>query len=255
MGGIYGELKYSALIVAKNCNDYATVNVDGNEFVSLFTDIHEYQKMKLSLEFQPKAYYFNFYIELLQKGYPGFIINPNSERFMIARDILDVMDTDYLSELDYQPLTFKETLEIYDSIDNRELQEFMNNDSWDLHNLMEILLKSDLLTIINSEKPLEEIDSTGVYDCIGEVSFQSIENYALIFSKPLIGHNHRNSYSQLVNLPLFIEEALKNDLSGIMLNNYTVLPRKFLIEFMKTFKNPCPDDYSDFAFSLGDDKQ
>lgn len=255
MDCIYGELKYSALIVAKNGTEYTTVNVDGNEFIQVFTDIHEYQKMKLSLEFQPKAYYFNFYIELLQKGYPGFIINPNSERFMIARDILDVMDTDYLSELDYQPLTFKETLEIYDSIDNRELQEFMNNDSWDLHNLMEILLKSDLLTLINSEKPLEEIDSTGVYDCIGEVSFQSIENYALIFSKPLIGHNHRNSYSQLVNLPLFIEEALKNDLSGIMLNNYTVLPRKFLIEFMKTFKNPCPDDYSDFAFSLGDDKQ
>lgn len=255
MDCIYEELKYSALIVAKNGNEYATVNVDGNDFVQLFTDIHEFQKMNLDQEFQPKAYYFKFYIELLQKGCPGFIINPQSERFMITQDMLDVIDTDYLFDLDYRPLTFKETLEIYDSIDNKELQEFMNNDSWDLQNLMEILLKSDLLTLINSEKPLEEIDSTGVYDCIGDISFQSIENYALIFSKPLIGHNHRNSYSQLVNLPLFIEEALKNDLSGIMLNNYTVLPRKFLIEFMKTFKNPCLNDYSDFAFSLGDDKQ
>jgi hypothetical protein len=204
------------------------------------------------VDFRPEAYYFNFYLELLEDGCNGFVINPKSERFIITREILNVMDTDYMFHLDYEPFTFKEIIEIYDSIDNSELHEFMKDNRWDLMGLMEMLLKSDLLTLINSEKPLEEIDDTGIYDCIGEISFQSIENYALIFSKPLIGHNYRNSYSQLVNLPLFIDDALKNDLSGILLNNSLVIPRKVLIDFMKTFSCPCLDDYSFFAFSLGD---
>ena len=252
MENVYGELKYSTLIIPDNGKDFVKINVDGKELIPIFTDIHEYQKQNLDVDFRPQAYYFNFYLELLQDGCNGFVINPKSERFIITREILNVMDTDYMFHLDYEPFTFKEIIEIYDSIDNSELHEFMKDNRWDLMGLMEMLLKSDLLTLINSEKPLEEIDDTGVYDCIGEISFQSIENYALIFSKPLIGHNYRNSYSQLVNLPLFIDDALKNDLSGILLNNSLVIPRKVLIDFMKNFNCPCLDDYSFFAFSLGD---
>ena len=252
MENVYGELKYSTLIIPDNGKDFVKINVDGKELIPIFTDIHEYQKQNLDVDFRPEAYYFNFYLELLEDGCDGFVINPKSERFIITREILNVMDTDYMFHLDYEPFTFKEIIEIYDSIDNSKLHEFMKDNRWDLMGIMEMLLKSDLLTLINSEKPLEEIDDTGVYDCIGEISFQSIENYALIFSKPLIGHNYRNSYSQLVNLPLFIDDALKNDLSGILLNNSLVIPRKVMIDFMKTFSGPCLDDYSFFAFSLGD---
>ena len=250
IGQLYGELKYSTLIVPVNDKEFMTVNVDGRKLIPCFTDIHEYQKLNPCEDFQPKAYYFNFYLELLERECSGFVLNPKSENFIISQDILEVMDTDYMFDLDYMPFTVKEIERIYNSIDNSKIQEFIENDCWDLEELMEILLKSDLLTLINTEGELDEIDDTGIYGCFSKVSYECIKNYALLFSKPLIGRNVHNSYSQLVNLPLFIDEALKNDLSGIMLDSKVILPRDFLIDFMMSFKGPFINDYSFYAFSL-----
>lgn len=251
MERIYGELKYSALIIATNGNDFARVNIDGKELIPVFTDIHEYQKQNLDVDFRPEAYYFNFYLELLQDGCEGFVINPKSERFIVSPDILDVMDTDYMFHLDYQPFTVREITEIYQSMDNPEINEFKKGSRWDLNELMEILMKSDLLTLISTEEPLDEIGS-GVCDCFCRTSFQCIDNYGLLFSKHVIGKNHVNSYSQFVNLPLFIDDLLKHDISGILLDNAIVLPRDFLISYMKGFASPHLDDYTLYAFSLGD---
>lgn len=252
---LYEELKYSSLIIPVNGNEYERVNVDGRELIPLSTDIHEYRKLNLDDDFLPKACHFNFYLELLQRGCPGFIVNPESEGFIITSDILEVMDTDYMFDLDYQPITFSHIREIYDSMDNREISEFITSDGRDLYGLMEILLSSDLLSLICTEEPLEDIDGTGIMDCSARTSYCCMENYALLFSKHCVGQGHENSYSQLVNLHLFIDEALKNDLSGIILDNSIVLSRDFLIDFMKSFNCPCIDDYTFFAFSWGDDGQ
>ena len=150
MEQLYGELKYSTLIVPINDDEFMTVNVDGRKLISCFTDIHEYYKLNPGEDFQPRAYYFNFYLELLENGCQGFVLNPKSENFIISNDILDEIDGDYMFDLEYMPFSVKEIERIYNSIDNTDVHEFIEKDRWDLEELMEILLKSDLLTLINT---------------------------------------------------------------------------------------------------------
>lgn len=214
--------------------------------------IYEYYKLNPGEDFQPMAYYFNFYLKLLENGYQGFVLNPKSENFIISKDILDVIDRNYMFDFGFMPFTVKEIEKIYDSIDNSDVDEFIEKDSWNLEDLMEILVDSYLLTIITTEEALEEIDDTGIYECKGVVSFECIENYALIFSKPVIGRNVHNSYLQMVNFPVFVEMVLKDDLSGIMLDSKVIFPRDFLIDFMLKFTIPSIDDFSYYAFPLED---
>lgn len=247
---LYGELKYSSLIVPINNDEFMTVNVNGKKLIPCFSDIHEYYKLNPGDDFQPMAYYFNFYLKLIENGYQGFVLNPKSENFIILNDILDVIDRNYMFDLGYLPFTVNEIEKIYNSINNTDVDEFIEKDNWDLEELMEILIDSELLTLINTEEALDEIGNTGIYECISEVFYECIDNYALLFSKPLIGRNVHNSYLQLVNFPVFIEIVLKNDLSGIMLDSKIIIPRDFLIDFMMNFKNPSIDDFSFYAFSL-----
>ena len=247
---IYGDLKYSVLIIPSKGKDFARIDIDGRELIPVFTDIHEYNKQNLDADFRPVAYYFNYYLDLLEGNSPDLIINPKSERFIITDRILDVMDTDYMFELDYQPFMPDEIQEMYESMDNSKLREFKKSGSWDMHELMKILMHSDLLTLIGTEKPLDEIEDMGVYDCIGKTWFQAMDNYVLLFSKHVVGQNQVNSYSQFVNLPQFIDGALKHDISGIILDNSIVLPREFLIDYMRSSAIPQLEDYTFYAFSL-----
>ena len=168
------------------------------------------------------------------------------------------MDRDYMFDLDYQPFTSKEIRKIYDSIDNQELEKFLEDKSniWDLDSLMEILLKSDLLTVvasINSLKGLEENGAISIHDPDTIVYCRTHDKCALVFSsKDKINPPHRNInfYIQLVNLPLFIDFILKKDLAGIKLNDEIVISRDFLIEFMKDFSTPNVDRYDDYLFTI-----
>lgn len=252
---IYGELKYSVLIIPLKEDKYPTVKRNGKEMIPVFTDIHEYQKQNLDEDFRPSAYYFNCYLELLEAGSPDLVINPKSENFIITDKILDVMETDYMFHLDYQPFTTREIKEMYLSLDNSKILQFISADNMDLDELMEILMSSDLLTLISSKEPLDLIDDAGIYGCFCPTSFQVIDNFALIFSNHLKGLNNGNSYSQFVNLSQFIDEMLKNDISGILLDYSIVIPRKFLIDYMKNFNCPSLDDYSMYAFSLGENDE
>ena len=260
LGNLIEELKYSTLIVPIDNENEGCIMVSMNdeEYIPIFTDIHEYQKVNFNESIHPEAFDFNFYLEILKAGALGFIVNIESERFPITQEFLDFMDTDYMFDLDYQSFTSKEIRKIYDSIDNQELEKFLKNKSniWDLDSLMEILLKSDLLTVVashNNLKGLEENSVISIHDHDTIAYCRTNDKCALVFSsKDKINppHSNINFYTQLVNLPLFIDFILKKDLAGIKLNDEIVISRDFLLEFMKDFSTPNVDRYDDYLFTI-----
>ena len=122
-GNLIDELKYSTLIVPIDIEKEGCVMVGMNDevYIPIFTDIHEYQKVNFGKNVHPEVFEFNFYLEILKTGALGFIVNIESERFPITQEFLDLMDKDYMFDLDYQPFTAKEIKRIHDSIDNHEL--------------------------------------------------------------------------------------------------------------------------------------
>ena len=259
-GNLIDELKYSTLIVPIDIENEGCVMVGMNdeEYIPIFTDIHEYQKVNFGKNVHPEVFEFNFYLEILKTGALGFIVNIESERFPITQEFLDLMDTDYMFDLDYQPFTTKEIKRIHDSIDNHELEEFIEDKSniWDFDSLMEILLKSNLLTVVASMKSLDNLEENGVISIVGpdKVAYcRTNDKCALVFSsedKIKLPHRNAHFYTQLVNLPLFIDFVLKKDLAGIKLNDEIVISREFLMNFMKGFNCPCIDKYDDYIFLI-----
>lgn len=258
LGNLLEELKYSTLIapVDENKTGCAMITAGDEIFIPLFTDIYEYQKVDFKGNFHPEAFDFNFYLELLKNGLHGFIVNVESERFPVTREFLDFMDTDYMFDLDYQPFTKKEISEIFDNLNNSELSEFIKNERncWDSEKLMEILLKSDILAPVASKKSFDDDDVVISVNGMNGLQYcRSEDKFSLIFSAPdKIHPPHRNAnfYCRFVNLPLFIDYALRSDLAGIKLDENIVLSREFLMDFMKNFSSPCIDTYDGYIFRI-----
>lgn len=55
------ELKHSTLLMPIKEDEFSKIKLD-----EVFTDIHDFQKQNLDADFRPKAYYFNYYLELLE---------------------------------------------------------------------------------------------------------------------------------------------------------------------------------------------
>ena len=260
VGNLLEELRFSTLIAPVDVEQDGCVMIEmaGDCYIPLFTDIHEYQKVKFEEGVIPSTFEFNFYLELLKNGLHGFIVNVESERVPITGEFLDFMDTDYILDQDYQPFTAKEIRKIYDSIDNSELEEFLEDDKnrWDFDSLMEILLKSDLLTPVGADRNCDGLAEDGVISTmeIGNLRHAlGNDKCAILFSsRDRINPPNRNIsiYAQLVNLPLFIDFVLKRDLEGIRLDENITLPREFLINFMKGFRCPCMSKYDDYVFLI-----
>ena len=258
---LFEELRFSTLIVPVDHNEkgFAMLEMGGETYIPIFTDIHEYHKVPFGTSFRPKAFEFNFYLEILQRGdIQGFVVNVESERFPIISEFLKIMDTDYMFDLDYQPFTRKEIKKIHDSIDNCELNDFLKDESnrGDFDSLMKVLLKSDLLTVIVSKDNLDNLEEGGVIPLLyaQDISYyRTRDNYAMIFSSDdkidLSIENH-HLYSILVNLGLFIDFVLKSDLSGIILDDDIVISREVLLDFMRGFNCPSLDEYDDYAFPI-----
>ena len=255
------ELRYSTLIAPMDADRdaFSMITMAGELYIPLFTDIHEYRKVDFKSNFRPAAFEFNFYIEILQRGdIGGFIVNVESERFPITGIFLDFVDTDYRFDLDYRPFTEREIQEIHDSIDNRELEDFLSDESgrWDYDTLMELLLKSDLLSVtVSKENPKKftENSAISVLEIENPTYYRTRDNYTVLFSstdKINITLEGCHLYSVLVNLGIFIDFVLKSDLEGIVVDGDVVVSRDYLIDFMNGFSTPSLDKYDDWMFLI-----
>ena len=252
------ELKYSTLIAPAGDE----VPLTENRCIPLFADIYEFNKFNTEDKYRHVSHEFNDYLEILgiSDRIHGFMINPDSEKFTLSREFLEGMDTDYTFDQDYQPFTAREIRKLKNSINNTELDDFIKDETliWDLERLVRLLNDSLLLTLLIS-KDGQEVEN-GVIPifhtipkCLHEVGGR---NYLLLFSREVTTdfiEKDTHGYSQIVNFPLAVKEALNNDLDGFILNindeNITV-PRESLRDFMKDFRCPCIDDYSRYAFTI-----
>ena len=254
------ELLYSTLIVP--VTEYNGVPIIEGK-VPLFTDLHEFHKFNVEDEYQPVTHHFNDYLELLsEKTTEGFIINPDSERYIIPNDILNIIEPNYIFDHEYQVFTTREIRHIKDSINNRDLNEFLNDRSnhWDLTALVEKLNQATLLTLLVSDEDFSSEAEDGVIcplrpipKCLYEVGDR---NYLLLFSRGITTKSIPQDvykYAEIVNFPLLMESLLNDDLDGFILNvdeeNITI-PREHLRDFMKDFRIPLLDDYNMYAFTV-----
>ena len=252
------ELQYSTLITPIGDVGLSMIK---NKYLPLFTEFYEFDKFNRNEEYQLAVHDFNFYLELLKNDIvEGFIINPESEKFQISKDILKSILPNYIFDQEYQVFTANEIRQIKDSIENRDLNEFLKNTQnlWDLDILIEKINSSTVFTLLISDKDYDDengviITSELIPKCLYELGDK---NYILLFSReisPDCISAYVFKYSQIVNFPLLVEEVLNNDFDGFILNideERVTIPRENLRNFMKDFKIPLLSDFSMYAFTL-----
>lgn len=265
---LFAELQFSTLLIPaseENFNlSFPIMYMEDKRFLPVFTDIHEYNKCDVPEGFTLMDNEFGFYLDLLDGDIDGIVVDVEGARFPLTREIRDFVNYNYAFDYDPNVFTLKEMKLIRDVMDNTELEEFLKDESnhWDLDELLDLLLKSDLFEVILSREDLSDRVENGVISLFGigplptAMSERGNERHALLYTSPNEVRpkaNPMHPYLRLVNLPEFIREVLLNDLDGIILNENSqniTIPRDFLLNFMKDFKGPCIDKYDDYAFPL-----
>ena len=267
---LLNELEFSTLLLPVNRQeesfDAPVIYFDDMKYVPVFTDVHEFNKCDLRGEYRLVSNEFPFYLNLMNQGVEGIVIDIEGERFPITRDMVDFFDINYSFDYDPQVFTLRQIRHIKDSVDNAELEEFLDDEAnhWDHERLMELLLKSDLLTVALSEEDLSGKAEDGVVSLhdVGPLPLALTsrlnESYALIYSsedeiRPK--NNPLHPYAQLVNLPALARRILLDDLDGIILNENShniTIPRDFLRDFFKAYTALHLCKFDDYVFIMGD---
>ena len=267
---LLAELRFSTLLLPmtmeNNTLSFPLVQIEDEIYAPVFTDIYEYNKIRLEEDFTLIPYRFDFYLNLLDEKIDGILIDVEGERFPLTKQIKKVIEHYNIFDYDPQVFTLKEIKQIKDSVNNEKLEEFLKDESnwWDYEKLMELLLKSDLFKVVLSEEDLSCKAKDGVIP-VHDVDMlptalaaRGTESYALIYTKEdevIPKNNLLHPYLQLVNLPEFINSVLLDDLDGIILNENSqniTIPREFLLNLLKDFKSPNIDKYDNYAFVLDD---
>jgi hypothetical protein len=263
---LFNELKFSSLlipIIEHNGEYTSPVIMFGEEkFVPLFTDIYEAQKVGFENDFIMDSMDIFSYLDLIDDEIEGFIINVESERFPLTKEFKEWIEPSPLK--DPKALSADEIRQTRQSIDNAELNDFLKNpdNRYDFESMKDLLLSSDLLTVIVAFEDLSDKSQDGIIKVTSEnipicVSQNIGTDYAVIYSSSEgMKYSPKNGaypYLQLVNLSELIYSTLMNDLDGIILNRETdniTLPREFLINHFDDFNCENPEAYKDYAFEI-----
>ena len=265
---LLAELEFSTLLLPVNMNkdtlEFPIMWIENKKYVPVFTDIYEYNKINLPENFTLISNEFDFYLNLLDENIDGIIIDIGSERFPLTKEFQQIIRPNYIFDYNPQVFTSKEIRQIKDSVDNKKLEKFLEDESnwWDYERLMELLLESDLFKVVLSEEDISYKAKNGVISLHNvnvlptALAAKATERYALVYTKEdeiLPRDNPLYPYLQLVNLPELIKRILLDDLDGIILNENTqniTVPRECLLNLFKDFKSPNIDKYDDYAFIL-----
>ena len=257
------ELQFSSLYIP--VTEFSAIPIMDNGCIPLFTDHYELMKYDQEHEFHAVDHEYNYYSDLLYRlKLSGFVINPGSENFEISGELLRRMKPNSVFSYDYQPFTVNEIRKIMNSIENSELNDFLQDDSnlWDMDTIMAKLQSSTPLTLLISDDDLDGYAEDGVITkslaggiqkCVYEIGGK---NYLLLFSReirPDCVAFDGFKYSEMVNFALLVEEVLFFDFDGIILNvdeENIVISRENLRTFTKGFSCPVLDDYSMYAFPV-----
>ena len=268
MDDLLAELQFSTLLlpidIKNDTFSFPLLETEDKKYAPVFTDIYEYNKINFPEDFTLIPYEFDFYLTLLDEKIDGILLDAEGERFPLIKEFQYIIKPNHIFDYDPQVFASNEIKQMKDSVNNEELEEFLKDESnwWDYEGLMELLLKSDLFTVVLSEKDISYKAKNGVISLHdGEILPTALiakitERYVLVYTKEdevMYKNNPMHPYLQIVNLPELINRLLLDDLDGIILNENSqniTIPREFLLNFLKDFKTPNVDKYDDYAFVL-----
>ena len=151
--------------------------------------------------------------------------------------------------------TPQELKELKDSIDNSDLEKFVENPNniGKYEDLFDKISNSTMLTLMLSPYDLRDIAIDGVVSTLddGPVGFLYIEelggNYATAYTSEAKISNIRsdfNKYSQVVDFSLLTNFILNDDMDGILINpnsDNVLLTREVLLEYAPLLQRTCND--------------
>ena len=260
---LINEFRYSMLYVPLIRDDSGLnfiIYEDGNglNLIPLFTDHAEFNKFFKDEEGIDLLHYsFEFYQNILKTSdVEGYILNPATEKYVFFKkfilSIKNIPKTNFYSTDMY---TIDELKQLKDS-KNNALEDFINNprNVGNYEELFEHLASSQLFTMMVSDADLSSKSENGVIymkdsgplaqlyvDKIGGV-------YATIFSnedKIKQVDTNKFIYSQLINLSMFVNFVLSEDMDGIISNpqsDNVLIPRVTLLRYSLGFEKFANDE-------------
>ena len=263
---LFRELEFSTLLLPSEIENrlfsFPTVTFDDKKFIPVFTDVYEYNKVGFNENFTLIPNPFDLYLDLLDEGFDGIIIDVEGNRFPILSEFRDYFKSSEIFRQDTHFHTSDEVKRIRSSANNSNLDEFLQDESnfWDFERLLNLLSKSDVFSVGLSFDNLAKDSNDGIIhidEPLPKAIYSSADkSYALIYSsedeiKPKI--NPLNPYSQLINFTLFARQVLLDDLDGIILNENShniTIPREVLLDYIDCIESFDLNRYDDYAFEL-----
>lgn len=255
---LINEFRYSNLYIpAKKENGTLNFIIYEDEdtiITPLFTDLDEFRKFYKDDDIQILQNPFELYQNILKTTeIEGYILNPASEKYLFKKEfILAITNIPKTNFYTTNPYSEEELLELKNSIDNSDLENFIENRAniGDFEGLFEHMANSQLLALmlsdLNIEKEMISLKQTGpiasMYtDRVGGI-------YATLFSseaKMREVNTGKHKYSQLINLATLVNFILTEDMDGLIINpesDNVLIPRASLLRYSLGFEKYANDE-------------
>ncbi|WP_407411712.1 SseB family protein [Methanobrevibacter sp.] len=256
------EFRYSNLYIpAKRENNTLNFIIYEDEeakITPLFTDLDEFHKFYKDDDIQVLNNPFELYQNIIKTtDIEGFILNPASEKYLFNKEfILSIENIPKTNFYATNPYSEDELRGIYNSINNSDLEQFVDNPAniGDYEMLFEKLTHSRLLTLMLSDYDLSPKADDGLISQkeTGPVASMYIDNvggrYATIFSSRQRLNDPATSkfrYAQLIDLATLVNFVLTEDMDGIILNpqsSNVLIPRLTLLRYSLGFERFANDE-------------
>ena len=256
------EFRYSNLYIpAKKENgtlNFIVYEENGVKITPLFTDLDEFHKFYNDEDIQVLNNSFELYRNIMKTtDIEGYVLNPASENYLFKKEfILSIENIPKTNFYTTNPYSESELKELYDSIDNSELEAFIDVgfNAGDYEGLFEKLTGSRLLTLMLSDRDLsgEAVDGLISQKQTGPLASMYVDTvggrYATIFSsrsKLKEPETSKYRYAQLIDLATLVNFVLSEDMDGIILNpnsNNVLIPRLTLLRYSIGFEKFANDE-------------
>ena len=259
---LINEFRYSNLYIPAKRQD-GTLNFiiyedEELKITPLFTDLDEFRKFYRDDDIEVLNNSFELYRNVIRAGnIEGYVLNPASEKYLFKREFIlgidNIPKTNFFSN---NPYDMGELKEIYRSVDNSQLEAFIENPAniGDFEGLAERLSNSQLLALMVSASDLTGHLEDGIISQkeTGPMASMYLDTvggkYATIFSsrqkaREVSTPNYR--YCQLINLATLVNFVLSEDMEGIILNPQTdniLIPRITLLRYSLGFEKFANDE-------------
>lgn len=272
---LINEFKYSNLLIpAKKENgtlNFIIYEDEDGKITPLFTDTDEFKKFFRQDDIQVLENPFEIYQNIIKTtDIEGYILNPASEKYLFTEKfilgITNLPKTNFYSD---NPYTGEELKGILDSLDNENLERFIENpkNAGYYEGLFEELANSIVLALMLSPNDLSSIAKDGIISMqeTGPLAQLYVDRiggeYATIFtSQEKIGKvkTEHFKHAQIVNLATLVNFVLCEDMDGIIINpesDNVLIPRGELLNYSLGFEkfanNPRLSTSIFYMFTVG----